>query len=1035
MTFTNPVALILLALLPVIAAIGWPRAAYRRRRDALSLALRLLIVTLIVLGLAGLHITRAADRLAVVFLVDVSDSMDAAAQAAALDYVRAAMAESPPDDQTAVILFGGDALVERPMLPGRELGAIGSRPSTLNTDLAEAIRLGLALFPADAARRMVILSDGVATVGDAPAAARLAAAAGVQIDFVPFSRQPSPEVAVTDVQVPSRLNVDEPFEISYTITSAVDTPAIVVLQAGGQTAARVPVNLRAGENRYFFRLSAGFPTPGFSDIRVQVEPEDAAADSFYQNNQLSAFTEITGPARVLLVARDSAEGRADIEHLRPALEEVGLALDTATPADLPIGLAPLSSYASVILVNIPARDLSYLRMEALRTYVRDLGGGLVVIGGDQSYGVGGYYRTPLEEALPVEMQLRDQERLPALTMLFVIDTSGSMGAVGPSGFANVDLAKEAIIRSVDLLNPVDRVGVVGFDSSASWVVFPTLAENPAAIQEQVATLRSGGGTDILAGIRTAAAYLPDDPSLLKHIVLLTDGGANPTGIVPTVEQMRILYNATTSVVAIGEGAAPFLQDVAAAGRGNFHLTRDVSTIPAIFTAETVLATRSYIIEEEFFPVVSGQSPILSGIRRLPPLLGYVATTAKDTAQVLLRSPAPNEDPILAAWQYGLGRAVAWTSDATARWARQWVAWEDYPRFFNQMVRWTITEGLNSNLETRVEQRGEQAVLVVDARDGLGNFLNGLLLDAGIVGPSLQAQAVQLFQVAPGRYEGVFEPGEEGAYFIRMVGQPAPGADIPADVRVAQTTGWVLTYSPEYRLPAGGQDLDLLNDLADLTGGGSLAGRPEAVYAHNVRASRAALPLWPWLLALAAILLPLDVGVRRLVLTAADLRRVRAWLDARLGRLSPAREALRTEQIDRLLAARERARSELEGSGARQAATTPGERILPADERRQSTPSHPAPEDTTSAPVTAASLAAHRRAARQEQAMPPAPAQPQEQPPERLPEPRPARHIVPQAHPKPPKAPEEEATTASRLLQRKRAREQAQEEERPEPDET
>ncbi len=1022
MTFTAPIALLLLLLLPVFAYVGWPRLPFRRRRDAASLALRLLIVTLVALGVAGAQIVRAAEKLAVVFLVDVSDSMDSAAQAAALDFVREAMGASSPDDQTAVILFGSNALVERPMLTGTELGPIGSRPSTLNTDLAEAIRLGMALFPADAAKRMVILSDGVVTVGNPYEAARLAAASGIQIDFVPFRRQPAPEVAVTDVQVPTRLSVDEPFEIDYTIESQIDTMAVVTLLAGGQTIARDVVALEAGENPYYFQLRRGFPTTGFSDIRVQVEPIDANADGFYQNNRLSAFTEISGPSRVLLVARDGEAGAADIAHLLPALEEVGLAVDAVTPSDLPIGLAPLSAYASVVVVNVPAADLSLRRMEVLRAYVRDLGGGMVFIGGDESYGVGGYFQTPIEDTLPVEMQLRDQERIPALSLIFVIDTSGSMGAVGPSGYTNLDLAKEAIIRSIGLLNPSDRLGVVGFDSRASWIVEVTQVDNPGALQQQVGTLRPGGGTDILAGLRAAADYLPNDPSLLKHVILLTDGGANPMGIPALVQQMRVDYNATTSVVAIGEGYAPFLQDVAAIGQGNFHFARDVTTIPTIFTAETVLATRSYIVEDTFFPAQVGQSPILTGIRRVPQLLGYVATTAKDNAQVLLRSPEPNADPILAAWQFGLGRAVAWTSDATSRWATNWVTWDNYPRFFSQMVRWTITEGVNSNLETRVEQRGEQAVLIVDARDNAGDFLNGLLLDAGIVSPDLEPQLLQLYQVAPGRYEAVFEPGEEGAYFIRVAGAPAAGGAPPANVNVAQTTGWVLTYSPEYRPPEGGLDLALLNDLANLTGGGSLAGRPAAAFDHNLVAASAATPLWPWLLLLATILLPLDVGLRRLIITASDWRKLRAWLADRLGLAEPELTYVRPERLDRLMGVRDRVRSETAGGDRPLREPSPVEAILPADERQQPTPAAPPSARPAPAPSSASTLLARRRTARTEE-MPSPPVSGPSRPgpstpmPERAGETPGAPPIpTPTARPKPA---EGEGSTVSRLLKRKR----------------
>ncbi|MFP4320965.1 MAG: VWA domain-containing protein [Anaerolineales bacterium] len=912
MSFSNPLLLLLIPpLIAFIALTGLPRAAFRRRRAIASIVIRAILITLMIMALAGFQVPQQIDRLSVVFLVDVSDSMSPRQQDAAVDYVRTALEELDPErDQAAVILFGGNALVEQPMATRLDLSQLGADPITLNTDMAEAIRLGLAIFPPESAKRMVILSDGVQTTGDADSAARLAAATDVQIDYVPFAREVLPgEVLVSDVTLPPRVNEDEIFDLIVNVESESETSAELRVLAAGEIIHTQTVALEPGDNRIAVGPLA-LPDTGFVDFRVQVEPQ--GADGYFQNNELSAFTEVRGRTSVLLVAPDPRE----VEFLRPALEENGLRVETVTPREMPTGLAALSEYASIVLVDTPAAELSANRMELLQLYVRDLGGGLVAVGGPNSYGVGGYFETPLEETLPVEMRIRDQERIPSLTMLFVIDRSGSMEmASGPRGFTNLELAKEAILRSFSFLNEFDRTGVISFDTGAYFVVDLQEvgdASNQAQLESEVQALRPGGGTDILGALQNAARILPNDPSALKHMILLTDGGATPGNSIQIAEQLNEQYGITLSVVAVGQNYAPWLRNLAEAGQGNFHEAFDVSTIPAIFSAETVLATRSYIFEEEFTPAQTGRSPILDGIEAVPSLQGYVATTEKDTATVIFRTP--EDDPLLASWQYGLGRAVAFTSDASARWGVNWVTWEQYTRFWGQAVRWTITEGRDNFLEVGVEQRGEQAVLTVDARDDDGAFLNGLNLNASVISPELESEALTIPQVAPGRYEIPFTPEDEGAYFVRVAG----GAQ--GDVSVAQSAGWVLSYSAEYELRP--TDQRFLNNLAGITGGDSLADNPAGAFAHNLVAQNADQPAWPWLLAIAAFLLVLDIAVRRIIITRSDIQlaaqTVGKWFGIGQGE---ARRTATTGRMSGLMDAKKRASGEFSQTEIQGQATT------------------------------------------------------------------------------------------------------------------
>ena len=929
MTFTTPIALVLLVCIPLLLYWGWPRQAYRRARDISSLILRSIITVLLVLALAGAQVVQAANKLTVIFLMDVSDSIGQQAQADELTYVRQAMSAMQPDDQAGIVLFGGKALVERPVSNSHELGRIQSAPPTGNTNLEQAVRLALGMFPADSAKRIVILSDGQPTIGNADSAAELAAATGVEISYVPYVAIDKPEVQVTSVNVPSAINAGQRFDLNLTINSEATTPAKITVLQAGQIIHQQDVQLQQGTNSYSLPLQG--TGAGFKDFQVKVDP--VSNDNFYQNNQLSAFSRVIGPPRVLLVSETAEE----IQYLKPALEQAGLTVDLITPEELPFTLVGLAQYQSVILANVSATHLSPQRMTILQSYVRDLGGGLLAVGGPQTYGPGGYFKTPLEDTLPVESQIKDQKRIPQLTIAYVIDRSGSMDAPSPSGVPNIELAKEAIIRSVDLLQPNDRAGVVSFDAVGYWIAHIQDVRDRLAIERLIATLRASGGTDILAGMTLVAQEIGSDPSARKHIILLTDGGADPTGLVEISKKLNDESGVTTSVIAIGGSAPAFLQAMATAGGGNFHSVTTADEIPTIFTQETVLATRSYIIENAFVPTVTSNSPIMNGITSAPSLMGYVATTAKQTAEVILRGPEPFKDPLLAAWQYGLGRSVAFTSDATARWGANWVSWSQFVRFWDQAVRWTITEGTTNNLESRVVMEGEQARLIVDARDNDGAFLNGLNLQFSLVDPNGNPTLQTLQQVAPGRYEATFAPNTEGAYILSVQG------DSPTEqsLKLTQTTGWVMSYSAEYDRSKRGDGAALLKSLGDLTGGRSLADDTGAVFDHNLHANVAGTSISPLLLLIAMLLLPFDIAVRRLVVTRTDLLRLR---QAVFGQVQV--EAT-SERMSTLLDAKQRARTRTDDTGS--SSTVAGLPSRGEGGTETPTPQQPSQPAITSAP--------------------------------------------------------------------------------------
>lgn len=960
MNFTTPLALLLLLALPYFVWLGRPRTAVRRPwREWTSLAFRILIFSLLTLSLAGAQIVRAADDLAVIFLVDASDSITPAQETQAEQFIRDAIASMKPTDKAAVILFGANALVERPLSGLAELAPITTVPQRLQTDIAEAIRLGLALFPSGSARRMVILSDGEATIGNTDQAGQLAAANHVQVDFVYLPHTSvDAEAMLTNVSAPSRVSQGEAFRIDVTAESTTNTPATLRVLAGGQVVYEEAVDLREGVNNFAIRLRAA--EQEFVRYRVQLTPTQ---DTYYQNNELAAFTDVMGPPRILLVADDghlADDGTVipdESPALRLALEAAGLSVDRVTPEDLSNNLPELSNYASIILVNVNAAQLSPHKMENLQSYVRDLGGGLVVVGGPESYGMGGYFKTPLEETLPVDMQIKDQERFPSVSIVIVIDRSGSMGA-SEGGTTKIQLAAEGAVRVVQLLNDFDEITVIPVDTEPYNPIGPMSVSQRAEAINLIREISSGGGgIYVRTGIAAAADALSTSTNQVKHIILLSDGSDSEEQE-GTAELIKALTaeNVTVSVVSIGEGPdTPWLEEMAKLGNGRFHLTDQAANLPQIFTQETTAIQRTYLIEERFFPTLVTSSPILAGITAVPPLYGYVGTSPKDTAQVILNSD--KGDPVLAAWQYGLGRSVAWTSDASGRWGREWVTWPGFPSFWAQAVRWTISQGRESSVETVVDFSGEQAKLIVDTRDLNGRFLNNLDMTVNVVAPDGTVQNLHLPQVAPGRYEGEFLPSKEGAYLIRVAGTSAD-----SEIAVGQTSGWVLGYSPEYRhIEASPQTLAL---LAEATKGRDLVTEqgeqaPLAVFTHDLPNQSTTRPIWPFLLLTAVLLWPFDIALRRLVITKQDWEK--AWA-ATFGRLMPqtAVPVARSEQVSRLFEAKQRASGTAPDKPSGESPTTPPT-ILRGDAVQQTPPpttipSRPPSTSSTPTPSGGGSLA-------------------------------------------------------------------------------
>jgi len=832
--FGTPVALLLLVLLPVVASL-----ARRRVTPRGALALRLVIFTLVVTALAAPSLSARGGDLSVVFAVDQSDSISAEQTQAAQEFVRSAAAQRRPGDRVGLVTFGASAITEELPNPQPRL-AFATHPVATGTDLGQAIRAALAALPQEGARRIVLLTDGNDNRGGLADALALARNDGVEVSAVPLAAGGSSEVLVDEVVAPQEVLAGEQFVVKVAIVATTAASARLTVTAGSTIVDRRTIELHAG--RTVVTVPQVARTTGLLSYAASLtaDPDGTAA-----NNQAEAVVMVRGTPVVWYVARQPGV-------LARLLVAQGLRVRSLSPEALPASAAGLRDAAAVILDDVPAIRLSPAQTAAVRDYVGRLGGGLIVVGGPHSYGVGGYAGTPLEEVLPVSMDVRHRLAIPSMAIILVIDTSGSMGAFGTQ-IAKVDLAKETAQSVIDLLGERDLLGVISFDQEARWLVVPTEARNRDRVIEQVSRMQAGGGTNMYPAIRLAYDYLRRSPAKVRHVIVLSDGQTDP-GDFQTLLRQMVADKITTSAVAIGADAdLELMQHVARWGGGRSYATQDLYAIPQIFTAEALIAARAYLVEERFTPqaVRAGLVDDLT----LPALRGYVATAPKPASAVHLASS--QDDPVLATWQFGLGRAVAFTSDATARWAAEWMGWKDAGRFWSRLVRWASRRETD-DLQVAVDHQGDAVTVIADAVTTEGTPLDELDVQAGVSGP-LSTQ-IPLVQTAPGRYEARLPQTAPGVYALAVTARDTAGR-----VRV-RTAGFVVPYSPELR------DLTvnraLLAHIAEATGGRLLEDPAAAVV--PARTTRSAAESWPVFAGAALGLFVVEIAVRRIPAIAQHL---------------------------------------------------------------------------------------------------------------------------------------------------------------------
>jgi uncharacterized membrane protein/Mg-chelatase subunit ChlD len=916
-----------------------------------ALGFRSLVLVLIALSLAEVQMKRVSDKVTVTYLLDQSESIPREQRQWMLEFVRQSVAEHrrvDREDCAGVIVFGREAVIEVPPfdddIPLISLeSVVGLRTDA--TNLAAALKMAHATFPEDSANRIVVVSDGNENLGDARAVARSLVEQGIGIDVVPVMLGRRGEVLVEKVTLPTDIRRGQPIEARVVLDNlTVPTPEHdgtvpgklrLTRQMGQQQQLLNPdsqdVLLRPGKNVFSFSHTIDeVAAYRYQAVFVPDNPED---DLMPQNNQASAFTHVRGKGSVLVI--EDAQNRGEVDHLVQRLRANNIEVSVQASDELFTNPAELLAFDSVILANVPrstgteSDQVSSFSDEQIRMLVRNteqFGCGLVMLGGPNSFGAGGWANTELEKAMPVDFQIRNQKVRAIGALVMVMHAS----EIAQGNHWQKVVAREAITP----LGPMDYCGIIHWGMGGEqWLWggaqgLVRVGDQRQRMMARVDRMTPGDMPAFEPSMRMAlAAFNRVTDAAVKHMILISDGDPAPPGVAILASFRKAgIKISTVAVGAHGPAGHATLQAIATATGGQYYVVNNPRALPRIYQIESRRVARPLVKDlADVPPIIHYPHEILQGIDApLPPLKGFVMTTVKENplVEVALVSPdppTPDSATVLAAWNFGLGRSVAFTSDAGKRWAQAWTEWENYDKFFSQLVRWSMRPVQDDGKYTLATDIRDGTVrVVVTALDKDDQFQNFLRMAATAVDPDLDSFEIDIRQIAPGRYLGEFDADKAGSYFVTI--SPGPGkAPILAGVNVP--------YSAEFR--DFQTNMPLLENLASLT---PQDGQPGQIVSTgldrsrwdpllNLDTFRGGLPravsrrdVWPIVLLIVAVVFWGDVFIRRVTVHFYWIGPAGRWLvdrvlrrptepvvDPRLERLR-SRKAAIAEQIDERRAA-------------------------------------------------------------------------------------------------------------------------------------
>ncbi|MFO1445878.1 VWA domain-containing protein [Bacillus sp. Bva_UNVM-123] len=797
-------------------------------------SIRMLIFMLIISAITIPQILLPIKGETVIFLADRSASVKNTGDEA-LAWIEKSLSHKQKEDAFAVVSFGNNIALEQNVGIGNQLiNEFNSEINEGETNIEAGIQFASSLIPRNSSGRIVLFSDGNETLGKGLDAAKLLKNRNIELDYVLLKNQVGEDMSLTELHVPPSLYKGEEAPIMFTINSNTNKKAVVRLSVNNEEIMKEIVDVKEGKNVFTFPHIAN--TSGLTVYKGEIVTDN---DTFIENNTLHSVTNVKGTPKVLIV--QGKEGG----NISSLVENSGVDVDTISPEKLPTVLSGYVQYQSIIFNNVPATVVTENQMNMIEQAVKEFGTGFIMAGGDESFGLGGYFKTPIEKLLPVDMDIKGKKEMPSLGLVIVMDRSGSMAG------NKLELAKEAAARSIELLRDEDTLGFIAFDDRP-WVIVETepLKDKKEAA-DKIRQVTPGGGTEIFTSLQLAYEELEDLKLQRKHIILLTDGqapGGDYEGLIENGKEKNI----TLSTVALGSDAdRGLLEELANMGTGRFYDVTDSSVIPSILSRETVMATRTYIEDNPFYPGVQPYPDWMKLFEAgVPQMNAYIATTPKSRAQVPILSE--KEDPVLAEWQYGMGYTLAFTSDFSGKWSGDWARWQNWSAFVNQLVTKSLPQYDSEPYRISfTKENGNPLLTLESARK------QSFPLEAALISENGLKVNTNTKLIAPGKYE-LLLPNQSGMFFLSV-----KQTDQNGEIQTYQT-GFTVPYSDEYLL--NGPNEKLLKDLSSMTGG-SLISAEKDIFRPLQNKTYNKQPISQWLLLAAFLLFFSEIAIRRFGLIA------------------------------------------------------------------------------------------------------------------------------------------------------------------------
>ncbi len=836
-SFNRPVFLLLLLLIPLTYYI------YRKSANIskLQLLFRVLLIIVLVIAAAQPEMFFPVDNQNILFLVDNSKSITRDQKQQSLDFVKQSLAEKEEQDQVGIISFAREAMLERPLDNEPNFSGFQTSPDSNYTNIERALNLGYNVLSGGDMGRVVLITDGNENIGDSSLALGNYLENEIPVDIVPVIKEEKPEVLIKNVFTPDRVKQNEEFMIKVNIKSTEEASGELDLYHNNQHIDNKEIKLYEGENIFLFHQH--LDKAGLNKYRAEINVEP---DTIIENNRGDSYVIVEGETRILFIGEESP----GLQGLKTGLMESDYQIEFLDIKSFPVNIDFLTQYGGVVLNNINADLLNQRQKQNLHEYVHNHGGGLVVIGGDDSFGSGNYSNSILERMLPLKSSLEQEMVFPELSVLMAIDKSGSMEEEQPDthGLTKMDLAKQAAVATLDVLQKQEKIGIITFDVSTEIVVPLQRIENRDQIVDKIADISPGGGTNIYNALVNAYNILKEDDSAVRHVILLSDGISREGNFEEIVANMQE-QNISLSSISIGEDVdIDLMEQLALWGDGIHYYTTDITNIPQILITEVQRIPRSAVQTGSFKTVLNTEIPLMQGVdlNNIPALKGFVATTPRELADDFLITE--NNHPILSGWRYGLGRTAAFTSDLGNEWTDEWLEWESFDQFWSGIIKF-ISRYNSENIYPGISLEFDRGKIIVDAFDQHGNFMNFLDLKALLSYPSGEIKHFDLEQTGSGQYMGDFDIGQPGVYSVNIIldEKSEPGT----------TTSAVLSYSPEYR------DLftnyDLLESISMQTGGRILSS-PEQVFAERRESYSDVRQLWLYFLFTGLILFLINIAL-------------------------------------------------------------------------------------------------------------------------------------------------------------------------------